>query len=96
MPFRLGYRRPLDGTRAVAVMMVLGLHAGLPLMHGGAVGVDIFFVLSGFLITALLLEEWQLTSTISHQVCLAQCCLTTSYACGGIVNVPHRTVRTPC
>jgi peptidoglycan/LPS O-acetylase OafA/YrhL len=65
MPFRLGYKRPLDGARAVAGMMVLGLHAGLPLMQGGAVGVDIFFVLNGFLITELLLEEWQLTNTIS-------------------------------
>ncbi len=60
--FRLGYRRWLDGLRGVAVLMVLAFH--FRLLGGGWLGVDIFFVLSGFLITSLLLEEWQQRGTI--------------------------------
>ncbi|MGB8208455.1 MAG: acyltransferase, partial [Mycobacterium sp.] len=47
----------LDGVRAVAVALVLADHGGIPGMGGGFLGVDVFFVLSGFLITSLLLEE---------------------------------------
>jgi peptidoglycan/LPS O-acetylase OafA/YrhL len=54
-------RRPgipaLDGVRAVAVALVLAGHGGIPGMRGGFLGVDVFFVLSGFLITSLLLDE---------------------------------------
>jgi peptidoglycan/LPS O-acetylase OafA/YrhL len=52
-----GYRPALDGLRAVAVLSVLGYHLQLPGMRGGFLGVDIFFVLSGYLITGLLLSE---------------------------------------
>jgi peptidoglycan/LPS O-acetylase OafA/YrhL len=55
----------LDGVRAVAILAVLGVHAAIPHMLGGIVGVDIFFVLSGFLITSLLLREWDNRSAIS-------------------------------
>lgn len=55
--FVLGYRPALDGLRAVAVLVVMARHTGLPLMRGGYLGVDFFFVLSGFLITALILED---------------------------------------
>jgi peptidoglycan/LPS O-acetylase OafA/YrhL len=52
----LGYVPALDGLRAVSIALVVSLHAfGFP--GGGSVGVDVFFVLSGFLITTLLLEE---------------------------------------
>ena len=54
---RLGYVPSLDGLRAFAVTAVVGMHSGLPFFGGGDVGVDIFFVLSGFLITTLILEE---------------------------------------
>lgn len=53
---RLGYVPALDGIRAVAILLVVSFHiTGFP--SGGIVGVDLFFVLSGFLITTLLLEE---------------------------------------
>jgi peptidoglycan/LPS O-acetylase OafA/YrhL len=54
----------LDGLRAVAVLAVLGYHAGLSWLPGGLLGVDAFFVLSGYLITSLLLAEWQRTGRI--------------------------------
>ncbi|MGH3549631.1 MAG: acyltransferase family protein [Pseudonocardiaceae bacterium] len=47
----------LDGMRAVAVMVVVAFHAGLSWLPGGFLGVDVFFVLSGYLITTLLLAE---------------------------------------
>ena len=47
----------LDGLRAVAVLAVMGYHAGLGFLAGGFLGVDVFFVLSGFLITTLLAAE---------------------------------------
>ena len=60
----LGYRPSLDGLRAIAVLAVISWHYVLPGAKGGFLGVDIFFVLSGFLITKLLVEEWDLTGRI--------------------------------
>src|SRR5215468_10232026 len=51
------YRPALDGVRALAVAAVVLFHAGVPGLTGGFLGVDAFFVLSGFLITSLLLAE---------------------------------------
>ena len=59
------FRPDIEGLRAIAVMLVLLDHAGLSLVSGGYVGVDVFFVLSGFLITGLLLKEAQETGGIS-------------------------------
>ena len=56
--------RPLDGVRALAVVAVLASHAGIPFLPGGFVGVDVFFVLSGFLITSLLYDELAVTGRI--------------------------------
>jgi peptidoglycan/LPS O-acetylase OafA/YrhL len=51
------YRREIDGLRALAVVPVIMFHSGLGPFHGGFVGVDVFFVISGYLITSLLVEE---------------------------------------
>lgn len=53
----MGYQPSLDGLRAVAVIGVILYHAGFGWMHGGFLGVEVFFVVSGFLITTLLIEE---------------------------------------
>lgn len=55
--YRLGYRADIEGLRAVAILLVVAAHAGVPWLAGGFVGVDVFFVLSGYLITGLLLQE---------------------------------------
>jgi peptidoglycan/LPS O-acetylase OafA/YrhL len=59
MQWRLGYRPELDGIRAGAVLAVMLVHADVSGFKAGYLGVDVFFVLSGFLITSLLVEELQ-------------------------------------
>jgi peptidoglycan/LPS O-acetylase OafA/YrhL len=54
---RSGYRPDIEGLRAVAVLGVVAYHAAVPWFTGGYVGVDVFFVISGFLITGLLLKQ---------------------------------------
>jgi peptidoglycan/LPS O-acetylase OafA/YrhL len=54
---RIAFRPDIQGLRAVAVALVVLAHAGAPGFAGGFVGVDVFFVLSGYLITGLLVEE---------------------------------------
>lgn len=58
-------RGDIEGLRAIAVGTVLLYHLGLPWLPGGFVGVDVFFVISGFLITSLLLRESTKTGTVS-------------------------------
>ena len=60
-----GYQPALDGIRAFAVAAVLLYHAGQSWAVGGFLGVDTFFVLSGFLITTLLVTEWHGTAAAS-------------------------------
>lgn len=55
---RLPYQPGLDGLRALAVLAVLLYHGQVAWVRGGWLGVDLFFVLSGYLITGLLLAEW--------------------------------------
>jgi peptidoglycan/LPS O-acetylase OafA/YrhL len=62
---RLGYSPTLDGIRGVAVLAVVGTHQHLDWLRGGYFGVDIFFALSGFLITTLLLEDYAQRGSIS-------------------------------
>jgi len=60
-----GFRPDIEGMRAIAIVTVLLCHAGVPFLAGGYVGVDVFFVISGFLITRLLVNELGRSGTIS-------------------------------
>ena len=51
------YRKEIDGLRAFAIIPVIFFHAGLQSFSGGFVGVDVFFVVSGYLIATLILSE---------------------------------------
>ena len=61
----LAHQPALDGIRALAIAMVLCFHAGFGWMQGGYFGVSMFFTLSGFLITMLLLTEFRSSATVS-------------------------------
>lgn len=60
-----GHHRPLDGLRGVAVVAVVLYHFAPGLVPGGFLGVDVFFVLSGFLITSLILAEFRADGAVS-------------------------------
>jgi peptidoglycan/LPS O-acetylase OafA/YrhL len=94
------YWPALDGLRALAFLAVLGLHALPACVPGGFLGVDVFFVLSGFLITTLLHREWERTGTIDLKhfyyrrglrllpalaVLVVVCCLGSMLFCSGEV-----------
>lgn len=51
------YRAEVDGLRALAVVPVIMFHAGFSIFSGGFVGVDVFFVISGYLITLIILDD---------------------------------------
>jgi peptidoglycan/LPS O-acetylase OafA/YrhL len=58
----LHYRKEIDGLRAIAILPVIYIHSGMPYITGGFLGVDVFFVISGFLITTILLKELETKS----------------------------------
>jgi len=60
-----GFRPEIEGMRGLAILIVVLFHCGMPGVSGGFVGVDVFFVLSGFLITGLLVAEVRKTSELS-------------------------------
>jgi peptidoglycan/LPS O-acetylase OafA/YrhL len=64
---RLVYQPALDGLRAVAALGVVGFHLRLPGFAGGGLGVDIFFTLSGFLISSIILTELERTGRLSFR-----------------------------
>ena len=61
----MGYQPGLDGLRAISVIAVICYHAGFGWMHGGFFGVEVFFVVSGFLITSLLIDERERSGRIA-------------------------------
>ncbi len=61
----LAFRPDIEGLRAVAILLVIFSHAGLPIFPSGFIGVNVFFVLSGYLITNLLLEEIRTTGRLN-------------------------------
>lgn len=63
---RLKYNPALDGLRAVAIVLVFLSHAHVPMFDGAFFGVDLFFVLSGYLITSLLLKEYQQSGRFNY------------------------------
>ena len=63
--FRLNYSPGLDGLRGAAILSVMIFHARAPFLEGGFTGVDLFFVLSGFLITSLLVSEFDRYGSVS-------------------------------
>ena len=60
-----GFRQDIQGLRALAVLLVVLDHAKIGPFHGGFIGVDVFFVISGFLITGLLVSEAERTGRVS-------------------------------
>ena len=62
---KINYRPEIDGLRAIAVFSVITYHARDTFLPGGFLGVDIFFVISGYLITSLILKELKLTNKFS-------------------------------
>ncbi|MEU0496837.1 acyltransferase family protein [Mycobacterium sp. NPDC006124] len=64
-PSREAYRRDIDALRAVAIVMVVAFHAGVPGFTGGFTGVDVFFVISGFVILRSLTDERTRTGAVS-------------------------------
>ena len=64
-PSLLGYLPALDGVRALAVGAVIVYHANKSWLGGGFLGVEVFFVISGFLITSLLIAESERHGSIS-------------------------------
>ncbi|HVT38411.1 MAG TPA: acyltransferase family protein [Gemmatimonadaceae bacterium] len=59
-----GFRPDIEGLRAIAILLVVAFHVGVPGLRGGFVGVDVFFVLSGYLITGLLVKELRKTGEL--------------------------------
>lgn len=62
---KIPYKPYIDGLRAVSIIIVVGFHGNVPFFNGGFIGVDIFFVISGFLITSLIQREINITGSLN-------------------------------
>ena len=62
-----GFRPDIEGMRGIAVVLVVLYHCGVPFIGGGFIGVDVFFALSGYLITGLILNEVARTGKLSFR-----------------------------
>ena len=65
MHLKTHFRLDIEGLRAVAILLVVAAHAGIQSLEGGFIGVDVFFVISGFLITSLLFKEYHASGKIN-------------------------------
>ena len=98
----LAYQPALDGVRAVAVALVVVFHAGVPWLPSGYLGVSVFFTLSGYLITSLLLAEFDRSGRVAMSefygrrvrrllpasaVCIAA--IMVAHLLGAFRHVPH-------
>jgi peptidoglycan/LPS O-acetylase OafA/YrhL len=99
---RFAHLAGLDGLRAIAVLAVLAYHAGLDQAQGGFLGVEVFFVISGYLITALLLAEHRRTGRIdpvrfwlrrARRLLPALFCLLGATLAFAVVVVPDEVAR---
>lgn len=64
LPPSSNLRGDIDGLRALSILCVVAFHSGMPFVTGGFVGVDVFFVISGYLITGHLTKEWGIKGSI--------------------------------
>jgi peptidoglycan/LPS O-acetylase OafA/YrhL len=69
---RTDFRQDIEGIRGIAILLVVGFHAGVRALAGGFVGVDVFFVLSGYLITGLLAREVAATGDVDFHTFYAR------------------------
>ncbi len=66
-PAKAGFRPDIEGMRGLAVLLVVFFHSGVPGFNGGFIGVDVFFALSGYLITGLIVHEVEQTGKLSFR-----------------------------
>lgn len=95
-PPKPAFRQDLEGLRAVAVLAVVLFHAGVPGVGGGFTGVDVFFVISGFLITGMLYREVSTAGTVRLGRLRARACrLLPASAAVGVVTAIASAILLP-
>jgi len=90
IPERGEFRKDIQGIRGVAILLVVAYHAGVSWLAGGYVGVDVFFVLSGYLITGMLAREVAATSNVDFSEFLRAACPAAATRAARGIAVDHR------